>query len=1035
MKPQIAISMSRDGIEVLRRMADGWRNTSLIPLSDPEFSARVRAAHAEAQAAGGGRDASDPSKLIIPGTEILYTSVHAPGPEDSDRQEQIGRAIDGMTPYGVDELVFDWCGIGDDLQVAVVARDTLQEAEGFAAEHGIDAVAFVAAPGPDQFMGEVYFGRTQMAARLLPKGAVIERDLAPVQSVGALADAPPPAASAAAPETPAASGDDAGQGSAAPSDPPAKAASAKAPSAKDSDAAPEKPIAEPKTDTPKDRAGKSKRNKSKGPSKPPVKDKVTPPASLLPWLSKGKGSAEPAEPEPVAQFSSRRPAVAATGAGAPDAPSAAPATPPVPAAAESAAPAPSALARLGGLGRKLVPSRAPETPAAEAGTDPAALGAADPATGKLLGRARALLKRTEGASAAKRPPAADPAPEPKPASPKPPPAQSDTRAPAAAGSLGGPELKEALAAPVRNLADKPGRGTPSADAVGTEAEKLTIFGARGNVPAERGFLGRGLLLTGALILALAAVAVWAVFFIRDPETGVQLPTTAPSPAEDQAAAPLPLDQDTDAPVFDEEAQIDAALAELESAMDTGSTEEAAPAAPEAETAGEGPAAGVGMAEPAGTAMPEAEAFLDGGATDGSDALQTTPEVSGMEPFALSSLTPPSSAAAQMPEAPMAPAPFGTEDIPGMLSSPDFAPPPEVIDGRPAAVPPQRPEGLAPEEPAPDQDAQLTPAPSGDDIQLAALPVESTSAAAAPRDDAVLQQAPTETATAETTTETATETAVAPDATPDNDTAAQRASLLPEEETDTPSAARAALEATALAQGIALFTEAAPEFDGLRPAARPAALEVPQSVLTQAEATTDALAEDTASEDTASEDTASEDIAQAAADAPDVSATPGGLVLTALRPAARPDDLVTRPAEAAPAPIESDNPLAVASSLRPNERPDGFSRRVQQAIAAAQSAPRQQAAPTPSATPSIPTSASVAREATQTRAINLRQLNLIGVFGTSANRTALVRLSNGRIERVRVGDRLDRGQVTAIGNSELVYQRSGRTHRLRIAERG
>ncbi|QRN81291.1 MAG: hypothetical protein JK586_07595 [Nocardiopsis sp. BM-2018] len=73
-----------------------------------------------------------------------------------------------------------------------------------------------------------------------------------------------------------------------------------------------------------------------------------------------------------------------------------------------------------------------------------------------------------------------------------------------------------------------------------------------------------------------------------------------------------------------------------------------------------------------------------------------------------------------------------------------------------------------------------------------------------------------------------------------------------------------------------------------------------------------------------------------------------------------------------------------------------------------------------------------REATQRRAIRVRNANLIGVFGTSSNRRALVRLSNGRVVRLQVGDSFDGGRVSAIGENELRYQRGGRDRVLRIA---
>jgi len=59
------------------------------------------------------------------------------------------------------------------------------------------------------------------------------------------------------------------------------------------------------------------------------------------------------------------------------------------------------------------------------------------------------------------------------------------------------------------------------------------------------------------------------------------------------------------------------------------------------------------------------------------------------------------------------------------------------------------------------------------------------------------------------------------------------------------------------------------------------------------------------------------------------------------------------------------------------------------------------------------------------AINLKRVNLIGVYGKPASRRALVRLSNGRYKKVAVGDRIDGGRVSAIGETELIYQKNGR----------
>ena len=75
--------------------------------------------------------------------------------------------------------------------------------------------------------------------------------------------------------------------------------------------------------------------------------------------------------------------------------------------------------------------------------------------------------------------------------------------------------------------------------------------------------------------------------------------------------------------------------------------------------------------------------------------------------------------------------------------------------------------------------------------------------------------------------------------------------------------------------------------------------------------------------------------------------------------------------------------------------------------------------------SLANNATVAQKATLIKALDLRKVNLIGVYGTSSNRRALVRLSSGRYKKVEVGDRIDGGRVAAIGRSQLRYTKSGR----------
>ncbi|MFY9211651.1 MAG: hypothetical protein WAO69_11030 [Aestuariivita sp.] len=64
-------------------------------------------------------------------------------------------------------------------------------------------------------------------------------------------------------------------------------------------------------------------------------------------------------------------------------------------------------------------------------------------------------------------------------------------------------------------------------------------------------------------------------------------------------------------------------------------------------------------------------------------------------------------------------------------------------------------------------------------------------------------------------------------------------------------------------------------------------------------------------------------------------------------------------------------------------------------------------------------------ATQTGALSMRKLSLIGTMGTDSLRRALVRLPDGRIEQVEVGDTLQGQRIDAIEPERLLMSRNGR----------
>ncbi|HQY43671.1 MAG TPA: hypothetical protein PK450_05765, partial [Paracoccaceae bacterium] len=177
------------------------------------------------------------------------------------------------------------------------------------------------------------------------------------------------------------------------------------------------------------------------------------------------------------------------------------------------------------------------------------------------------------------------------------------------------------------------------------------------------------------------------------------------------------------------------------------------------------------------------------------------------------------------------------------------------------------------------------------------------------------------------------------------------------------------------------------------------------------------------------------------------------------------------AEAAAAAIAAASPQAVATSRRPQPRtaaavaaaaaarvaeataaqPTVDTAAVDAALAEAQTAPEPEAAaPAPEPDPpaaeveepepeegiaTLPTTRTVAKKSTYANAIDLGDVNLIGVYGSSSNRRALVRMPNGRFVKVKVGDRLDGGKVAAIGDAELRYVKKGKTVVLKIMKNG
>ena len=203
MKPNFALKLSNDGAELLHRQAAGWSSVGAVSFETDDVA---EGCDRLVRLAGQIDPAGLRTKVVLPHSEVRFTTIVAPGPTDEARRYQIEAEIERLTPYAIDELAYDWSVEGDHALVVICARETLAEAETFADGYGFNPVSFVAIPEPGQFVGEPWFGETLVAKAHLPPGEKVQRDADPIRMVQARpaqAAAPAPTPASAPAPTPA----------------------------------------------------------------------------------------------------------------------------------------------------------------------------------------------------------------------------------------------------------------------------------------------------------------------------------------------------------------------------------------------------------------------------------------------------------------------------------------------------------------------------------------------------------------------------------------------------------------------------------------------------------------------------------------------------------------------------------------------------------------------------------------------------------------------------------------------------------------
>ncbi|MGJ5620456.1 hypothetical protein [Sulfitobacter sp. MF3-043] len=459
MKPNFALSLSFEGIRLLHRAAGGWRVVGAVALDAANMADELAVLRRTASSLepGGVR-----AKLLVPNEQIKYLTISTPDMNDAARRQAAKDALDGATPYAVDDLAFDISLDGDQTHIAAVARETLDEAEAFAVEHRFHPVSFAAIPTDQLYLGEPFFGPTAIADELLEDGETVEPDGIAVVVIGDVKTA-----NAAAPEK--------GE----PSVPSEAIEAASVPDPEDAE-----------------KSDQSDVNDTSAPEEDEPK-KVKPTERPDPGLKSEEKEAEPAIAKPARPYA---PALGSATRGA-AVPSFVP--PGVQAAPSPTAPKPANAPVAGFASRRSaeMPGMSTLLPGARR----------EPSLGEPVSGNAADADRSPGMSISDPSlPVMDEAIKPDSSSLAP--QIPDAAAPAKAGFLS--RRKSKTPQPV-NVApqSQPEPGATVAKPR-TEAERMTVFGARrADVGGKPRFLG--LILTAALLVILAGVAAWASVFRDD----------------------------------------------------------------------------------------------------------------------------------------------------------------------------------------------------------------------------------------------------------------------------------------------------------------------------------------------------------------------------------------------------------------------------------------------------------------------------------------------------------------------------------------
>ncbi|NNE86497.1 MAG: hypothetical protein HKN27_00345 [Silicimonas sp.] len=137
-------------VRLMRREAGRWREVAVEKIDSHDIEDRL-------QAMAEQIDEGAPVDVFLPKDQILYTDLDVTSEDNA--QAEIERAVEGMTPYTLDEVAIDWEMVGPGkARVAAIARETLDEAFAFAESRGRSVAGYSSLADPVDFPRMPDFG-------------------------------------------------------------------------------------------------------------------------------------------------------------------------------------------------------------------------------------------------------------------------------------------------------------------------------------------------------------------------------------------------------------------------------------------------------------------------------------------------------------------------------------------------------------------------------------------------------------------------------------------------------------------------------------------------------------------------------------------------------------------------------------------------------------------------------------------------------------------------------------------------------------